>query len=268
MPDLHSAGGDAGAHAPASGRGKRFVFAFAVLVFVGVVLASAFYKLGEHLKPVDRVILITIDTLRRDRLGTYGFTEEPTSPNIDAWARDAIVFENALTAAPWTIPALSALFTGRYPVEVGAYTNSGGISPDFTTLPELFQEKGYLTANFNSHALLVGDTSGFRRGFDEVAPHDFVPMMDGEHKTPFAKVEPFLMDWLEEHAQDRFFVWIHDMDPHFPPTEGNPYVEDEDWTPYCGDLSSSLPPTTASPSANAAAPGTRTSCTTRCSPCP
>jgi arylsulfatase A-like enzyme len=236
MPDPQSAGRSAGRSALPSGRWTRFVLALVGLGLVGVVMASFFWKLEESVRPVDRVVLITIDTLRRDHLGTYGYKDEPTSPNIDAWAKDAIVFENTLTAAPWTIPALSALFTGRYPVEVGAYTNASGISPDFTTLPELFQEKGFITASFNSHALLVGDTSGFRRGFDEVGPHDFVPMLDGEHKMPFAKVEPFLMDWLEEHAHDRFFLWIHDMDPHFPPTEGNPYLDDDNWTPYNAEV--------------------------------
>lgn len=236
MSELQSAGDGAGRHVAPSGRGKRFLLALAGLGLVAVVMASFFYELEERIPPVDRVVLITIDTLRRDRLGVYGYTDQPTSPNIDAWSKDAIVFDNALTAAPWTIPALSALFTGRYPVEVGAYTNAGGMSPDFTTLPELFQEKGFITASFNSHALLVGDSSGFRRGFDEVAPHDFVPMLEGEHKMPFAKVEPFLMDWLDEHAHDRFFLWIHDMDPHFPSTEGNPYLDDDNWTPYNAEV--------------------------------
>src|SRR5690348_12223485 len=62
-----------------------------------------------------QVVLITIDTLRADRLGVYGYGERPTSPNLDAWAQGAVVFDRATAAAPWTLPSLGALLTGRYP---------------------------------------------------------------------------------------------------------------------------------------------------------
>lgn len=183
-----------------------------------------------------QVVLITIDTLRFDRLGLYGYTKMPTSPNLDTWARQAVVFDRATAAAPWTIPSLGALLTGRYPAEVGAYTNGDGIHPDFTTLAELFHTKGYATASFNTHALLIGARGGFRQGFDTVYPSHVTPILEGEHKQPYALTEPHLMDWLKQHAHEPFFVWVHDMDPHLPPTTGNPYLEDPAWTRYDAEL--------------------------------
>lgn len=184
-----------------------------------------------------KVILITIDALRRDRLGCYGYKERQTTPSLDTWCPRATVFDYAVAPAPWTVPSLGALFTGRYPIEIGAYTNEGGISPDFATLPELFQRKGFLTASFSTHALLVLDEPGFRRGFDSVSPDKIEPQEEGEHKMPFTKVEPLLMDWLDEHADDdRFFVWVHDMDTHQPPTVGNPYLDDPDWPEYDAEV--------------------------------
>ena len=102
-----------------------------------------------------------------------------------------------MSAAPWTIPSLGALMTGRYPAEVGSYTNSDGIHSDFTTLAELFQAHGFATASFNTHALLVGVRGGFRQGFDTVYPTHVKPILEGEHKMPFSDTEPHLMEWLD-----------------------------------------------------------------------
>ena len=84
------------------------------------VVAVAAIALVPQLRPreaveskadVDRVVLVTIDALRQDRLGCYGYTRRPTTPNLDAWAPYAAIFDEAFSPAPWTIPALGALFT-------------------------------------------------------------------------------------------------------------------------------------------------------------
>lgn len=204
-----------------------------------IILAGAAVWYERALPTVWRpqqVVLITIDTMRFDRLGLYGYQRRPTSPNLDAWAKQAVVFDRATAAAPWTLPSLGALLTGRYPAEVGAYTNSDGIHSDFTTLAELFQAEGYATASFNTHALLIGARGGFRQGFDSVYPTEVKPIVEGEHKMAFSDTEPHLMEWLDAHAQTPFFVWIHDMDPHQPPTTGNPYLDDPEWKRYDAEV--------------------------------
>lgn len=210
-------------------------------ILVGsVVLALLAVGLLRLTKPrstprFDKVVLVTIDTLRARQLGCYGY-DRPTSPNIDAWAKNAVLFENNIVQAPWTVPSLGSLFTGHYPVEVGVYTNRGGISPDLMTLPQLFKRYGFRTASFNTHVLLVNKSGGFRRGFDDVFPDTVKPARINEHKIPWSNTEPYLMQWLDEHARERFFIWIHSMDPHGPPTIGNPYLGREGWKAYDGEV--------------------------------
>jgi arylsulfatase A-like enzyme len=217
-------------------RSRRF------LLVAGAVaaLAGAFAWYGRSRSPAPwhakQVVLITIDTLRFDRLGVYGYQRRPTSPHLDAWAQNAVVFDRATAPAPWTVPSLGALLTGRYPAEVGSYTNSDGVHPDFTGLASMFKDEGYATASFNTHALLIRARGGFRRGFDTVYPPEWHPIVEGEHKMPFSETEPHLMHWLEKHAGSPFFVWIHDTDPHLPPTTGNPYLENEDWSRYDAEV--------------------------------
>lgn len=186
-----------------------------------------------------QVVLISIDTLRADRLETYGYTDRPTSPNIDALARQSVVFDRAYAPAPWTIPSLAAVHTGRYPVEVGAYTNADALSERADTLAELFRQHGFATAMFNTHAVLVSERGGFRQGFDTVVPEHLVPLEGGEHKASFAADEPALMSWLEAHAGAPFFVWIHDMSPHLPQTAGNPWLTTPGWRRYDAEVRNS-----------------------------
>ena len=183
-----------------------------------------------------QIILVTIDTLRDDYLGCYGYSAKPTSPNLDAWSKEAVVFDEAMAQAPWTIPSLSSVLTGHYPIEVGAYTNRCGINSAFPTLPELLQHQGYETAAFLTHPLLANKRNGFRRGFDEVFPDaKWLGHPPGE-KLPYADLEPTVMHWLDTHANDSFFIWIHDMDTHTPATTGNPYLSQPSWHGYVGEV--------------------------------
>jgi arylsulfatase A-like enzyme len=201
-----------------------------------LVAAGATFLLQMPPEPrIDKVVLVTIDTLRARQLGCYGY-HHPTSPNIDAWAKTAVLFENNVVQAPWTVPSLGSLFTGHYPVEAGVYTNRGGISPELMSLPQLFKQHQFRTASFNTHALLVNKSGGFRRGFDDVFPDTITPARFNEHKIPWSNTEPYLMQWLDEHARERFFIWIHSMDPHGPPTVGNPYLGRHGWPGYDAEV--------------------------------
>ncbi len=211
-----------------------------------VVIVAATLSIRAMLSQPDaaswrakQVVLISIDTLRADRLGTYGYKTLPTSPNIDQLAQQSVVFDRAFSAAPWTIPSLAAVHTGRYPVEVGAYTNADTLTTDATTLAELFHAHGVATAMFNTHAVLVSERGGFRQGFDTVVPEHLVPLVAGEHKASFAGTEPGLMSWLEAHAREPFFVWIHDMSPHLPQTAGNPWLTTPGWRRYDAEVRNS-----------------------------
>ena len=220
-------------------RPRRFLLPVVLLVAVSLSLHSLLSRPDAATWRARQVVLISIDTLRADRLGTYGYKAQPTSPNIDMLAQQAVVFENAFSAAPWTIPSLATVMTGRYPAETGAYTNGDGITADAVTLAELFQQHGIATATFNTHAVLVSEHGGFRQGFDTVVPQHLVPIQEGEHKASFAESEPALMSWLDAHAKEPFFVWVHDMSPHLPKTAGNKWLTEPGWGRYDAEVRNS-----------------------------
>src|SRR5687768_5237238 len=111
------------------------------------------------------VFLISIDTLRSDRLPSYGY-EKGMTPAIDALRRDSILFERAFTPCPLTLPAHASLFTGVLPPSHGIRDNAGYLlSPDAVTLASHFEQRGYETgAAVSSYILRRG--SGIERGFD------------------------------------------------------------------------------------------------------
>ncbi len=180
--------------------------------------------------PVRKIVLISIDTLRADRLGCYGYGR-PTSPRLDAFAQEAMLFERATVPAPWTAPSMAAMITGRYPYETGVYTNQNSLNAGFGSLAETLKEAGFSTAWFNTNPVLMLGATHFKSGFDRVEPPQRMPT-----KLPYSKVEASVHSWLEDNAAKDFFLWIHDMDPHSPPTEGNPYHKDKTWHVYDGEV--------------------------------
>src|SRR5690606_17881243 len=93
------------------------------------------------------ILLIILDTLRRDRLSAYGHGRE-TSPALDAFAQDATLFERAIAPAQWTIPAHSSIFTGLYPSAHGVTQANGQLSGMHPTLAEILRGDGYETVGF------------------------------------------------------------------------------------------------------------------------
>ena len=166
-------------------------------------------------------MLVTIDALRADRLGCYGYTLRPTSPNLDRLAAEAVLFEKAMVQAPWTGPSMGSVMTGHYPSEIGMYRNRDVIAKEFPMLAEHFQRAGYRTASFMANSLLLSKANGFVRGFDETSAPE-------RTKISYVDLEPQVLELARErHARDSFFVWIHDMDTHPPATIGNIYREGE-----------------------------------------
>ena len=115
--------------------------------------------------PKPNILLIVLDTLRRDRLSGYGHTRE-TSPELDAFAARATVFDRAVSPAQWTIPAHASLFTGVYPSTHQLTEAHGRLSGMFPTLAEILHGAGYHTTGFCNNALLGALDNGLRRGFE------------------------------------------------------------------------------------------------------
>ena len=173
----------------------------------GIALAAAALLSGCDRGPVVptpgdepvHVVLYLIDTLRRDRLGVYGY-ERPTSPAIDALARDAVVFDNAYAPGPWTIPSIASLMTATYPVDHGVLYWGHTIGEGLSTLPERLHDLGYATGAFVMNPA-AGDLSGLRRGYDDFAVTTG-PLFVGR--------------WLRGAGPGPFFVYHHTLEPHRP----------------------------------------------------
>jgi arylsulfatase A-like enzyme len=169
-------------------------------------------------RPPTPVILISIDTLRPDHLGAYGYGE-PTSPHIDAFRKDAVRFVNSFSHAPSTLVAHASLLTSLLPPHHGAtVSNDHALPLEVTTLAEVLQAHGYATASWNG-GIQLDPAFGLDQGFDvykSVKPRG-APAESLVDKTDrFAHVVEQARAWIQGRADDRFFVFLHTYEVHHP----------------------------------------------------
>src|SRR5713226_5933067 len=185
------------------------------------------------------VVVITIDTLRADHLGCYGYKQIRT-PNIDALAADGVRFERAYTAVPVTLPSHTVIFTGTYPMLSGMHDFAANkLNPTQPTLASVLKEHGYATAAVIGSAVL-DSRFGLNRGFDFYYDHfDFNRLQESnleEMERPGNLVADVALDWLAKNRTNKFFLWMHLYDPHYPYRPPAPYSEQYKDRPYDGEI--------------------------------
>ena len=157
------------------------------------------------------VVLISVDTLRADHLGAYGYAR-PTSPFIDSLAASGVLFEKAFTPRGLTRPSMVSLHTSLYPVASGVRTMMAKLDQSIPTIAASLEAHGYSTVSFRS-----GPLGRFRDlGFQEV--------FNGDD----AEITDLATDWLDRNRPKRFFLWIHYFSPHDdyePPVEFDRFTE-------------------------------------------
>ena len=159
--------------------------------------------------------MITIDTLRADRLGVYGYMGART-PMIDGLARGAARFSHAYAAAPITLPSHATLMTGRYPPSHGARHNGMRVDPSVPTLAERLKAAGFATGAFVT-AFPLDHRFGLQKGFDRY--EDRMPATaQGRpaNERPGREVVDQALVWLTANRGKRFFLWVHLFEPHAP----------------------------------------------------
>jgi arylsulfatase A-like enzyme/Flp pilus assembly protein TadD len=189
--------------------------------------------------PDVNVVVITIDTLRPDHLGCYGYKQIHT-PNIDALAADGIRFERAYTPVPVTLPSHTVIFTGTYPLYSGMHDFAANkLNPTQPTLASILKEHGYVTGAVVASAVL-DSRFGLNRGFDFYYDHfDFNRLQESnidEMERPGNVVADVTLDWLSKNYQKKFFLWMHLYDPHYPYRPPAPYSEEYKDRPYDGEI--------------------------------
>jgi arylsulfatase A-like enzyme len=184
------------------------------------------------------VVLVSIDTLRPDHLGAYGYPR-PTSPHIDAFRRDSILFRTAIAQAPSTLPSHASMMTSLLPPHHSAsVANNRALPPEVATLAELVRKEGYATASFNGGVQLQS-VWGLDRGFDtyvSVRPRNTPSDSLSSPDDRFAHVLDLARGWIREHRARPFFLFLHTYEVH------HPYTPDaQDLAPFRGDYHGPLP---------------------------
>ncbi len=187
----------------------RFLFVVGLLVLIAG-LVSALSQRPKNL------IIISVDTLRADHLGAYGYSRK-TSPNIDELVARGTLFMNAITQVPLTTPSFCSMMTSRYPHQTGSMRNGIPMLPENQTLAEILNTRGYTTAAVLSNWPLKAHLSGLDKGFDMYDENFhqkrwlfFNDERDAEGVSDNA------IEWLEEESDEPFFIWVHYSDPHSP----------------------------------------------------
>lgn len=138
---------------------------------------------------LPNIVLIVLDTHRADRLGCYGY-QQPTSPNINAFAQGATLFENAIAPAQWTIPSHASMFSGEYSSTHQVVQSGAALHTAFPTSAEYLRTRGYTSTGFCNNPLVGVLNNGLRRGFDAFYNYGgtvpTIPSSNGHngHKTP------------------------------------------------------------------------------------
>ncbi len=187
------------------------------------------------------VILITIDTLRADRLSSYGSSDVET-PTLDGFAEEGLRFSNAASTVPFTLPAHTSILTGLYPPGHGVRENVGyTVGEELTTLAEALSAHGWSTAGFISSFVLDsrwGIAQGFDHYFDDfdLSTFEETPNLSSVQRSG-AETIAAAETWFEERDDEApFFVWLHLYDPHDPYTPPEPYLSQHPGRPYDGEV--------------------------------
>jgi arylsulfatase A-like enzyme/cytochrome c-type biogenesis protein CcmH/NrfG len=221
---------------------KKKILLLAIPFFLIIVIFSvSFLMQDKSNKKIRRdsslnLMLITIDTIRGDRVGYAGHDVE--TPSLDSLAQGGASFMNAVCQVPLTLPSHASILTGTSPLYHQIRNNEDFVlEEDFTTLAELLKNKGYLTAAFVS-AYVLKSQFGTNQGFD---------FYDDTYETPEA-LKPYgpqrraeqvygsAASWIEENHEKNFFIWVHFFDPHFPYTPPSPFDVKYKSRPYDGEI--------------------------------
>jgi arylsulfatase A-like enzyme len=154
------------------------------------------------------VVLVSIDTLRADHLGLYGY-ERGTSPHLDRLALESTIFDEAMSTSPWTLPAHASLLTGLYPSRHGLTSHERYLESSLATLPQLFSKAGYRTAAVvNSHNL--APEFGLDRGFEQ---YRYVEEKV-DRRDPSTEITDQAKEWVRQAGKNPLFLFLHYYDVH------------------------------------------------------
>src|SRR5690242_22307 len=216
MPRPDRRAPDASSRFPVGTRRVRVSY----LVAIGLLLACSAGGCLRWVRRPPNVIVIVIDTLRADRLGSYGNTHGLT-PFLDTLGTRGVVFKRAYAQSSWTNPSIASLFTSRFQSQHGVVIPASRLADSEVTLAEVLHARGYATGGFSANAL-IGNHVGFGQGFDEYqalwpAPPDATHYHGAKQRAD--SIDDLALQWLDRRgcgATAPFFLYLHYVEPHPP----------------------------------------------------
>jgi len=213
-----------------------------LLIMLAVLTAMPLLAASPQSPRPSVILIITIDTTRADRMGFLGSAQGLT-PQLDALARQSVIFKAAYAHVPLTTPSHATILTGTYPQFNHVRDMGDPLATDLPYLPEILRHQGYITAAFVGGSVLdpaAGSALGFNRGFDtyDAGFHKRRAGEDRYHSVE-RRAEVVIahgIEWLDKHAQRPVFLWIHLYDPHDPYDPPEPYKSRYPTDPYAGEI--------------------------------
>lgn len=210
-----------------------------MVLLLGKLAGAASPPTKHNIRP--NIILITLDTTRADRMGFLGSVRGLT-PNLDALARQSVVFSHAYSQIPLTTPSHAAILTGTYPQFNQVRELDAPLNASVPYLPDLLRHVGYQTAAILGSIIFDSkiNAEGFDRGFSTYdAP--FRPHVTTEDRYQCEErragaVVDSAVHWLSQKRTSPFFLWLHFYDPHVPYDPPEPYKSRYRAAPYDGEI--------------------------------
>jgi len=217
-------------------RNRALAYLGVITLLLGVYLAAA--GPGAVAAPAKlNLLVVTLDTLRADRVGAYGYSGART-PSMDKLARQGVLFSRAFSHVPLTLPSHCTLFTGVLPLTHGVRDNGERLGPAPVTLAEIARGQGYATAAIVG-AFPLDSRFGLNRGFDSY--DDLYGSRNRVRDMAFVErraeeVNGKAEEWIRDRGREPFFVWIHYFDPHAPYDPPPPFDKDFAGREYDGEI--------------------------------
>ena len=213
-----------------------------LFIFWFVAGATAATSAPARASVPPNVVLITLDTVRADRMGFLGSPRRLT-PNLDALARQSVVFTHAYSQVPLTTASHATILTGTYPQFHKVSDFGIPLAQDLPYAPSIFKRRGYRTAAFVGSLVLDPNSRsapGFDRGFDTFDA-GFHRRRPGENRYQAierrgGEVVAHALAWLSQHPRRPFFIWVHLYDAHDPYDPPEPYKSRYASAPYDGEI--------------------------------
>lgn len=182
---------------------------------------------APEIEPAQNVVVVLCDTLRASKLRPWNRETRVQTPVLNELAENSAVFERGISTENWTKPAVASILTGLHPIDHMARTQSAVLSDSALMISEHMKAQGLATAGFVANGY-ISDRFGFEQGWDEFKNHIRDPGLSSEAEAVFRDAA----DWAIEHKDERFFLYVHTIDPHVPYDPEEEFVSMYDPRPH------------------------------------